>query len=208
MPTRTEEHSRRGFTLIELLVTIALLAIIATLAAPNLASFLENRRLIGAAEAVLAEIQWSRSEAIKQSMDMYVLVDLDPNRAERWVVAVAGRRTDGLDHAETCDAWGDGGTPCQVELDADQVERRVVGEAFRGIDLEVVDPGGAVGADRGIRFDFVRGLARRVDEGAGLPGWQYRIRTANAGRELQVQVNVLGRAWICEPGAAGRYAAC
>ncbi|WP_255325688.1 MULTISPECIES: GspH/FimT family pseudopilin [unclassified Thioalkalivibrio] len=75
-------QSSTGFTLIELIVVVSVLAIIATLAAPNLISLLDNRRLNGAAEAVLAELQFARSEAIMRSGE--VTLELPSNGA--WLV--------------------------------------------------------------------------------------------------------------------------
>lgn len=69
-PRSRNTHRRRtfrGFTLIELIVVVSVLAIMATLAAPSLINLLDNRRLNGAAEAVLAELQFARSEAIMRS---------------------------------------------------------------------------------------------------------------------------------------------
>lgn len=58
-----------GFTIIELMITISVIAILAAIAMPSFADFLERNRIKGAAESVKAEFQYARSEAIKQSCE-------------------------------------------------------------------------------------------------------------------------------------------
>ena len=58
---------QRGVTLIELMLGIALLGIIATLAMPSLTAFLDRSRLQGAIQALDADLQWARSEAVKRN---------------------------------------------------------------------------------------------------------------------------------------------
>lgn len=55
----------RAFTLIELMVTIAILAIIATLAAPNLSQMLRNTKVNTSSGDILSFLQQSRTEAIR-----------------------------------------------------------------------------------------------------------------------------------------------
>ncbi len=57
-----------GYTLLELLVVVAIIAILAALAAPSFRSILDKQRITGAAEAVLADLRWARSEAIKRNI--------------------------------------------------------------------------------------------------------------------------------------------
>ncbi|TCH64743.1 GspH/FimT family pseudopilin [Acinetobacter sp. ANC 4862] len=54
-----------AFTLIELIVTIAILAIIATLAAPNLSQMLHNTKVNTSSGDILSFLQQSRTEAIR-----------------------------------------------------------------------------------------------------------------------------------------------
>lgn len=54
-----------AFTLIELMVTIAVLAIIATLAAPNLSQMLRNTKVNTSSGEILNFLQQSRTEAIR-----------------------------------------------------------------------------------------------------------------------------------------------
>lgn len=52
-----------GFTAIELLVTLAVVVVVATIAAPNLASFLASSRLSSQANDLLGDIRLARSTA-------------------------------------------------------------------------------------------------------------------------------------------------
>ena len=58
-----------GFTLIELMIVIAITAILTALAVPSFSVTLDNQRISGAAEAVLSDLRWARSEAIKRNTE-------------------------------------------------------------------------------------------------------------------------------------------
>ena len=66
-----------GFTLIELIVTLAVAAILTTIAVPSFRSFIESNRLTGVTNDLLADFQLARSEAIKRSANTIVCKSAD-----------------------------------------------------------------------------------------------------------------------------------
>lgn len=65
---KSSSFSLRGFTLIELMVTIAILAIIASLAAPALGTFVSRSAMRSVSADFTLAIQRARSEAINRNM--------------------------------------------------------------------------------------------------------------------------------------------
>lgn len=65
-------HISRGFTLIELMITIAVLAIVISIAAPSFTSVIQSNRSTALHHEVLGAIQVARSEAVKRRKDVII----------------------------------------------------------------------------------------------------------------------------------------
>ncbi len=72
----------KGFTLVELIVTLVVAAILLTLAAPNLSSFLQRDRLGAQANELLSDLAYARSEAIKRGAVVIVCKSTNPTAAD------------------------------------------------------------------------------------------------------------------------------
>lgn len=69
--------SKRGFTLIELLVTMAVAAILLTIAVPNFQMFVMNNRMASQANDLITALNLARSEAVKRAANVTVCASSD-----------------------------------------------------------------------------------------------------------------------------------
>jgi len=79
MPERPE----RGFSLVEMLIVVAIVAVMAAVALPNIGQYIRNYRVKGAAQAVAGELQSARSRAIMSNTNLgvsFVVLDRDTYR--------------------------------------------------------------------------------------------------------------------------------
>ena len=65
-------HYSRAFTLIELMVTLAVLAIVISLAAPSFSNMLQENRLSALTNELQGALQLARSEAVKRRVNVAV----------------------------------------------------------------------------------------------------------------------------------------
>lgn len=156
-----QTYRQSGVTLIELMTTVTVLAILVALAVPAMGDFVEKRRLIGAAEEIYNQLQFARSEAIKQSTDIFVNVNTGT-----WCV--------GINDGAACDCSGG---DCNIPIGGVDVMKVVNGNDFQNIAIATTL------AD--FRFDNVRGTVPGGGPTVTVTsprGWEIRVITSTLGR--------------------------
>jgi prepilin-type N-terminal cleavage/methylation domain-containing protein len=61
-----------GMTLLEVMIVVAIIGIIVAIAVPSFSTMLEKQRIKDAAEAMLADLRWARTESIKRNKKVRV----------------------------------------------------------------------------------------------------------------------------------------
>lgn len=75
-------EKQRGMTLVELLVTIAIVAILASLAAPSFVQMVANNAIAGQLNSFYVDARFARSEAVKRGADVGMCPSDNPLDAE------------------------------------------------------------------------------------------------------------------------------
>lgn len=178
----------RGVTLVELMVSLAVLAILSTIAAPSFVDFLDRGRVRGAADGVVSLISQARAEAVENDLDVSIAM---AGSGTAWCMG---------GHSATVPAGGapaGAASPCDCTNPADADACRIAGQRFA---IEVgAYPDVAVGAlPAPVNFDST--LGAMVPLGA-------RSLTLSSPRgkyDVVVEVNSLGQARLCVPEDLGK----
>jgi type IV fimbrial biogenesis protein FimT len=94
-PYSYKAHASRGFTLLELMVTLAIAAILASIAAPSFQNMLASQRVQAATFDLLANLTLARSEAIKQNRSVTLAATNGADAWEAgWQIFPAGQATE------------------------------------------------------------------------------------------------------------------
>ena len=174
--------TKNGFTLIELMVVLAVLAIIVTVAVPNMSSFLDTNKLRGVTGQFYSDVQYARSESITRNRNISVSVTSNGN--DTWCYGISTNT--GCD----CTITDPGNaSACTLPISATNVLKVGQSNEFTGVRL--LSP---AGTNQTIAtFDPTRGIAASTSS---------VIFESINNLETHVDVSVLGKVSACSPSGS------
>jgi len=194
-----------GFTLLEMLIAIAIVAIIVTVAMPNMSEVADTQRLIGATEQVYAHLQQARSEAVSRNTNTFVNFAVDGTGSWEYGISMTSLCDLTVTSPTTADACvlvvNDGDAiidPGDGSLDTgDLVLSRFNSTDYN--DSLLMDIASFSSGSTQFVFNSLRGTAT---------SGQVNLTSAN-GRNTRVSVSLIGRVTMCTPDdSVNNYSAC
>jgi type IV fimbrial biogenesis protein FimT len=70
-----------GFTLVELVITVAIAGVLLGIGIPNFQNFVKNNRMVAQTNEILADLNYTRSEALKRSRNVHICKTTNPKAA-------------------------------------------------------------------------------------------------------------------------------
>jgi prepilin-type N-terminal cleavage/methylation domain-containing protein len=174
-------HHQTGVTLIELLVVLVVLAVFVGLGIPSFNSVFDRHRVTGAAQALYADLQYARAEAIKRNVDVAVNFN-----TAGWCYGI----TDTAPFA-ACDC--NGSVASQASCSVNGQQYLVTEERFPGVSMASSLAGGSVS------FDPTRGTLS--------PSGNISFM-GDAAEQVRVTTFFIGRVRLCSPTGYAGYKSC
>jgi type IV fimbrial biogenesis protein FimT len=182
--------THRGFTVIELMISIAVLAIITSLALPSYRTILEKRQVTSGAEQLGAFLSSAQLESVKRNQ--FVAVNYQENGGD-WCL---GMRAGDL-AAVDCDCTVT--NPAAANACALDGALKVFNSSSLNYPEVLNSASAAVGADGTLVYDPVRGLTQ------GFETVKLELQSVPEGNyALDVEVAVTGRVKICSNKVADK----
>ncbi|MDD2659874.1 MAG: prepilin-type N-terminal cleavage/methylation domain-containing protein [Methylococcales bacterium] len=179
-----------GFTLVEALIVIAIIGILSVIAVPSYQDMIERNRLKQAAEGLKSDMQWMRTETIKQSCNLQAAFTNGAAWSYQIYIppAVAGT---------TCAAqhviYG-----CPAAATANCNIKTVSSTQFIGITMATVSFFSS--PTTVAEFDFRRGEAKRSNNNSN----NGRVELSSTNYIVKVVISSVGRVRICDiAGSSG-----
>lgn len=168
-----------GFTLMELIITILVMTILLGIGVPSYLQFKEDNTLQGAAQALYADIQFARSEAIKRNVNNVTVHIFQTNA--NWCYQVSDN--------SACTGCGD--SDCDIH--ADKILRGVSSGSTSFPGVIMASPDSATN----IQMESRRSTLGTIDN-------KIVFSYGESGKQVEVRTTPLGRVFMCTPiGKAG-----
>lgn len=202
---------RRGFTFVELMITLAVVAVLLTLAAPSLYDFILVQRLKSVNAQLVTDMQFARSEAVSRferrsddpSLNADVQVIFSPAADGQSMSCYSIYIDNGADPRFKCDCTQPAGQRCPAESTREiRTVQIPVSDGVR----QSLPPMQA----RGFSYVSTNGTMQIWPTGITAPSFEFSVETSiDAGRRLRTTIGRSGRPTVCSPdGGVSGYTPC